>query len=207
MEGTIKAIRKKITCYENEFRKNEMMTRYALVDPFLREIGWDLSDPRIVVPEEGSVKTAGKTDYTMFGNMTNHPQTLRRLRTIDEAVFPDMPPVIVVEVKRLGAHLDSVAVKIVHYMETRGARYGVLTDGRKWKIYCVDPSAKAERQRPGGTASEDKDRMAKVNDAVRTLEYLRTDGTGGKNLRAMFNIMEDSMETIVSTAAIFGRYA
>lgn len=207
MAGTIKVMREKIKRYEDAFRNNEMMTRYALVDPLLREMGWDLSDPGMVVPEEDLVKSAGKTDYTMFCNMTGRPRTLRRSGTADDAVFLDAPPVMVVEVKKLEDHLDSAVVMIAHYMETRGTRYGVLTDGRRWRIYCADPSTKTEGQRPSGTAPKGKNRMAELNAAVRAYKYLRVDGTAGKNLMAEFDIMENSVETIISTAAIFGRDA
>ena len=29
----------------SQLRSNEMQTRYALIDPLLRELGWDTSDP------------------------------------------------------------------------------------------------------------------------------------------------------------------
>ncbi len=198
--GIVMTIREKIESNENMFRKNEMMTRYTLVDPLLRGIGWDLSDPGTVVPEEGSVKGAGKTDYTMLGST----QTRNRPGTND-AVFPDALPVLVVEVKSLGSRLDSSAVKIVHYMETRGTRHGVLTDGRKWRIY-EDPSAKAGWQKPKETVTGGS-LMAELNSAVRTSDYLRMDGTDGKNLKVEFDMVEDSVETIVTTAALFGSHA
>ena len=194
------SIREKIKFLGDALRKNEAMTRHELVDPFLQGIGWDLSDPGTVVQEEGFLKGAGTTDYTMLGDTQAGRQT-----GTGDTVFPDALPVLVVEVKKLGSRLDSSAVKIVHYMETRGTMYGVLTDGRKWRIY-EDPSIKAERHEPkeptmGGS------RMAELDGIVRTSDYLRMDATGGKTLKAEFDMVGDSVETIVTTAAVFGRHA
>ena len=32
-------------------RQSEMQTRYALIDPLLRELGWDTENPALVRPE------------------------------------------------------------------------------------------------------------------------------------------------------------
>ena len=47
----------------------------------------------------------------------------------------------------------------------------------------------------------------KRNDQVRLLEYIREDGTYGEYLIAEFDIMGDSVEKIISTAATFSRDA
>jgi hypothetical protein len=47
----IKRVCERIKRYENQLRQNEMLTRYALVDPILRALGWDTEDPEQVVPE------------------------------------------------------------------------------------------------------------------------------------------------------------
>ena len=56
-------IRQTIKIHEDALSKNEMMTRYALIDPVLRELGWDVSDPAAVVPEDRG--TNNTTDYTL----------------------------------------------------------------------------------------------------------------------------------------------
>ena len=33
------------------FARSEMQTRYALIDPLLRELGWDTENPALVRPE------------------------------------------------------------------------------------------------------------------------------------------------------------
>ena len=44
-----------------ELSKNEAMKWYMLVDLVLKALGWDVSDPDNVIPEEGSSAAAGST--------------------------------------------------------------------------------------------------------------------------------------------------
>ena len=60
-------------------KQSETLTRYALVDPLLRELGWDTADPTMVVPEDGSGN--GRADYLLQA---------------------DGKPCMVIEAKRLG---------------------------------------------------------------------------------------------------------
>ncbi len=64
---TIITMRERIKTHRAGLSKNETMTRYALIDPLLRELDWDLSDPGGVVPEDNT-GTGSKTDYTMGQN-------------------------------------------------------------------------------------------------------------------------------------------
>ena len=107
---TITTIRKKIKIHGTNLSKNETMTRYALIDPLLRELGWDLSDPDCVVPEDRT-RAGSITDYT----------------TEKDAM--------IIEAKKLDENLDKYTDKLTKYVRDKGVRYGVLTNGRKWKIY------------------------------------------------------------------------
>lgn len=42
-------------------QQNEMLTRYMLIDPVLRALGWDTEDPDVVVPE--CTTANGRMDY------------------------------------------------------------------------------------------------------------------------------------------------
>ena len=105
----IGAIRGRIESYENLLSRNEMMTRYVLIDPLLRELDWDTTDPFTVAPEDNI--GSGRPDYILENNA------------------------VVVEAKKLGANLDNETGKLFFYMGDRGTRYGILTDGKKWKMY------------------------------------------------------------------------
>lgn len=43
--------------------RSEWQTRYALIDPLLRALGWDTADPTMVVPEDGSGD--GRANYLL----------------------------------------------------------------------------------------------------------------------------------------------
>ena len=46
------------------FRQNEALTRYALVDPLLRALGWDTENPTVVIPEFSTGE--GRADYALL---------------------------------------------------------------------------------------------------------------------------------------------
>ena len=49
----------------SELRQSEALTfRYALIDPLLRELGWDTTDPALVIPEYQSGN--GRADYALI---------------------------------------------------------------------------------------------------------------------------------------------
>lgn len=113
----VEELRGRIETHGNSLRQSEALTRYALIDPLLRELGWDTEDPDMVVPEYRSA--AGSADYALFsGN--------------------NQPPAVIVEAKKLGERLgDGVALQSVNYCNLVGTPYFALTDGRIWKIYAT----------------------------------------------------------------------
>ena len=111
---TIQTLNERINAYGTDLSNNETMTRYALIDPLLRELAWDLSNPGEVVPEDGGAGRGGRTDYT-----------LRK----------DGEDIMIVEAKRLDESLDKHINKLVDYVRRRNVRYGVLTNGQRWRMY------------------------------------------------------------------------
>ena len=102
-------------------RQSEALTRYALVDPLLRALGWDTADAKSVVPEYRSA--AGSADYALFtvGNQLG-----------------SRPPSVIIEAKKLDEPLgDKVALQSLNYCNLVGTPYFALTDGRIWKIYAT----------------------------------------------------------------------
>ena len=47
----VETLRERIDEHGDALRQSEAMTRYALIDPMLRELGWNTDDPAQVVPE------------------------------------------------------------------------------------------------------------------------------------------------------------
>ena len=95
-------------------RQSEALTRYALIDPLLRELGWDTEDPTLVVPEY-SVNNNKRTDYVL----------LRGGR-----------PTMIVEAKSLDTPLgDDVIFQALAYSMNESADHFAVTNGRQWRIY------------------------------------------------------------------------
>lgn len=91
----------------------EALTRYALIDPLLRGLGWDTSDPAQVVPEYPlNPKFA---DYALLG--------------------ADGKPAVFVEAKHLNGPLADGLDQAISYCVARGTPYFCVTDGRLWAIY------------------------------------------------------------------------
>ena len=110
---TVESLRERIDAHGDALRQNEALTRYALIDPLLRELGWDTSDPALVTPEYRSGD--GSADY---------------------ALLHDNRPAIMVEAKKLDTPLrDKVLSQGITYCLTEGTPHFTVTDGRRWEVY------------------------------------------------------------------------
>lgn len=127
VEGLAGRIRK----HRGRMRKNERLVRHALVNPVLRELGWDPEDPKLV--EAGYRFRDGSVDY---------------------ALLRGKKPIAAVRTVRLGGplmeSLDDLAVCKV--------RYHIATDGRLWLVRRtadqVQESGLVEFDLAGDPASE-----------------------------------------------------
>ena len=108
----IEKLQERIDSHGDALKKNEMLTRYALIDPLLRELGWDTEDPNIVIPEYSS--GGGRVDYALRNN--------------DK-------PVIMLEAKKLDKSLKDAVNQGINYCMHEGTKYFAVTDGRRWEIY------------------------------------------------------------------------
>ena len=113
----INSLKDKINKYGDRYEKNEMLTRYSLIDPFLRALGWDTENPEQVEPEFGI--DGGRPDYAL---------------KINGKV------VAFVEAKCLNKQWDEN--KLITYANTEGVEYIIATDGNLWKVYDVFKRAK-----------------------------------------------------------------
>ena len=118
----------------------EMSTRYIIIDPVLRSLGWDLSDPSQCVVEYATEDHQGnvpRVDYALLG--------------------PDGSPIILVEAKRLElsgrgapnagygddfqARWDDARDALCEYLndvnvdDADNVTVGVLTNGQEWEIF------------------------------------------------------------------------
>ena len=109
----VETLKARIDDHGDKLRQSEWLTRYALIDPLLRELGWDTEDPSLVIPEYQSGH--GRADYALLG---------------------DGIPVMMVEAKKLGTQLqDSVLGQGIQYCLMEGTSYFSVTDGQRWEVY------------------------------------------------------------------------
>ena len=116
-ESLLKLVNKlneRIDRHGYRFMQNETLTRYALIDPLLRELGWNTEDPDEVIPEY-RLPNGKPADYTLFAS-------------------PDKP-LIVVESKKLGEPLGKALDQGHSNADSVGAEYFLLTDGRRYELY------------------------------------------------------------------------
>ena len=110
----IKLVRDNIAKHARTLSTNEALTRYALVDPILRALGWDTEDPEIVVPEYST--PTGTPDYVLFWNGKEY---------------------IAVEVKSLGKNLTSALANGFRYCWSNRIPFYLITDGNLWELHEV----------------------------------------------------------------------
>ena len=125
----VETLRERIDEHGDALRQSEAMTRYALIDPMLRELGWNTDDPAQVVPEY-RVANNQMADYVLRANDA---------------------PTIVVESKKLDEPLQggkALDQGILYSAHTRSG-YFLLTDGRRWELYEGRSTDLVESFRPG----------------------------------------------------------
>ena len=60
----IEKVKKRAEEFRDTLSHNEFATRYALIDPVLRALGWNTEDPSKVVPELST--NQGTPDYALY---------------------------------------------------------------------------------------------------------------------------------------------
>ena len=114
----IETLQARIDAHRSAFQQNEALTRYALIDPLLRGLGWDTSNPSQVLVEFRS--QSGSADYALLGD--------------------DGRPRVIVEAKKLGTPLAGAVRQLIGYCIEDGIEFCVLTDGQSWELYrTFDP--------------------------------------------------------------------
>ena len=123
--AVIEIVKARIVQHKADLQANETRTRTALIDPLLRALGWDVSDPSLVTPEYA---LQGKwVDYALIGDNGG--------------------PAVLVEAKKLGESLAAHQTQMVNYAVTSGVPYAGLSDGNHWELYKVfDPKPLEEKR-------------------------------------------------------------
>lgn len=115
LQGVIEKLQKTIEAHRRYLAENETRTRQVLIDPLLRELGWDVSDPDTI-----------ELEYWV------------RQKRADYALISNRQPVAVIEAKRLGNDLeDDEMMQVLNYANLAGIDYMIATDGDRWEMYEV----------------------------------------------------------------------
>lgn len=115
LERTIDELKARIKRHGRYLRKNETRTRQVLIDPLLRELGWDVEDPDSVQLE--------------FKGKNGQP---------DYALVSGGVPVAVIEAKRLGVEFETAEGQVIKYTTDpmcRQIKLVAFTDGDDWALW------------------------------------------------------------------------
>jgi len=115
----IEQVRDRAARYRQELETSEALTRYALIDPILRALGWPLDDPSVVRPEYGAGQ--GKADYCLF-DAGGKPAVLIGAKTLG----PKLPPIAQAAVVSYAWHLNQRGNRVAHIC---------ITNGLVWELY------------------------------------------------------------------------
>ena len=119
---TFEFLKKRIEEHQEYLSQDETRTRQVLIDPLLKELGWDVGDPGVVELERRIVKgQAGGV-----------------LKKADYVLSHERAEVAVVEAKRLGRQLDDeVTTQASTYANINNIPWVVVTDGDQWRMHKV----------------------------------------------------------------------
>ena len=113
-------LKERISTHGETIGAYEIRTRCALIDPLLSKLGWDVSNPAVVIPEYvlESTKRKERADYALLK--------------------ADGTPAMLVEAKSLGTNLDAdVLRQVLNYAWGENVSHFAVTDGAQWEIYAT----------------------------------------------------------------------
>ncbi len=124
LQRVIEKLRKMIEAHRGYLAGDETRTRQVLIDPLLRKLGWDVSNPNIV-----------QLEYRV------------KRRRPDYALMSRGKPLAVVEAKKLGSDLgDDQIIQALAYAVAAAIPYMIVTDGDKWEMYEVFKQTELEEK-------------------------------------------------------------
>ena len=123
----------------NAWREDQ--TRYAIIDPIIRALGWNTADPKecfVEYPMKDDEANSGYADYALFEGCN-----------IKDIIGRNVPPSVLIEAKSLRASLDAHTKQLSWYIATANMTegVGVLTNGNEWRLYDIGSLASQGRLR------------------------------------------------------------
>lgn len=140
VDATIRSIREVVKEWDDADLPAwlEFHTRYGVIDPIIRALGWDTADPKECHPEYPRPYQEGRVDYALFGTPD-----------VESIGNNSIPPDVVIESKALREPLDDDAPQLRRYVEAEPRmRTGVavLTNGNEWWVYDLTKRGSFERK-------------------------------------------------------------
>lgn len=173
----LETLSQRIDAHGAALKRSETLTRYALIDPLLRGLGWDTADPAMVMPEY--VSPSGSADYALFDG--------------DNAT-----PLMVVAAKPLGETLQNATMPGIVHCFTEGIRYFAVTNGQAWDVYETHKPVPMEQKR---VASFDLQSMMAAEARLQALAIWRPNMLDGKVTPAQSPDMQRAIGTPAQSPA------
>jgi len=104
-------------CSLKETAQTEAATKMAFIVPFIKALGYDVSDPAEVVPEytcDAGIKKGEKIDY---------------------AILKNGEPIILIECKHWKQNLNLHGGQLLRYFHVSKAKFAILTNGIEYLFY------------------------------------------------------------------------
>lgn len=125
-----------------DFGWREEHTRYAVIDPIIRALGWKIDDPKECQPEYPRWTNGARVDYALFDSLA--------LPDIKDEGMPN--PDIIIEAKALDRALTPADVgqlqRYVNRPTPMTVGKAVLTNGVLWEIYELQGRRTLRRMKP-----------------------------------------------------------
>jgi len=117
LQKAIEQVKERIERHRETYGRNEAMVSRQLVDPVLRALGWPTDDPDYV--EYEAQTEDGKPDWIIRWN--------------GKKLF--------IETKSLSTDIkeSDIIRKLEGYLTSEGVKYGVITNGQWWLLFCIRP--------------------------------------------------------------------
>jgi hypothetical protein len=114
INDAVQSIIEKMKRHRLLYEQNEQAVRDQIVNPLLKNLGWDTENPDEVQPNVSTEE--GIPDYSLF---------------------KDGKPVLFIEAKKLSVDIEDkqVVKQLAKYCFGEGMKYGVLTNGAVWILF------------------------------------------------------------------------
>ena len=174
----------RVSKYRDSLSQNEEQVRYYLINPLLRQLGWNPENPDLVIPENKT--SEGYPDYTL----TEPDQNGKK--------------VMIVEVKKLSAGLEQFISQLGKYCYSEGTRYGLLTNGTIFVLIKSFEEGLTMEERVIWKLDTESDSMQNI---VRNLNLLDRKNIGKleeivariNNLHRSWSMLLEDSETLAHT--------